>query len=187
MNVLSQLSFPVSFRPRRKLANFEAYMTIEETGQDESVITEHPVQYGAEVTDHAYNKPATLSMQIQFSDSETGVQLDEIYRRMLQLQNSRVPFEVVTGRRLYKDMLFKSISCTTDRYTDNVLSISVQLRQILTTQVEIVSVPPRARQSQPGRTGATEQAGKKSAKPVAAQEQSTRRSALKSAAGVFNG
>lgn len=183
MNFLSQLLYPVSFRPRRRMADFDVYMTIEEKGDDELVITEQPVQYGAEITDHAYKKNASLSMRVQFNEADTGTSLDEIYRRMLELQNSRVPFEVVTGKRLYKNMLFQSLSQTTDRNTDNVLSISVQLKEIRTVTVEVVSVPPRDKQAQAGRTGATENAGQKKAKPVPPQDQEKKKSALKSLAG----
>lgn len=185
MNFLSSLFGPVLFRSTRRIADFRTFMTVEETGEDELVITEHPVQYGAEITDHAYKKNPTLSMRVQFSEAETGTPLDEIYRRMLELQNSRVPFEVVTGKRLYNDMLFASLTCTTDRNTNNVLSIAVQLKQIKIVSVMVTAVPPRAKQAQPGRTGATENAGQKRAKAVPPQDQQKRKSALKSVAGIF--
>ena len=185
MNFLSQLLSPVSFRSSRRIGEFRSYMTVEETGEDELVITEHPVQYGSEITDHAYKKNAILSLKVQFSEAETGVPLDETYRRMLELQNSRAPFEVVTGKRLYKNMLFQSLSCTTDRNTHNVLSIAAQLKEIKITSVVTTKVPPREKQAQPGRTGATENAGQKKVKLVAQQDQPKRKSALKSISGTF--
>lgn len=186
-NFLSELLFPVVFRPRRRIADFDAYLCIDETGSDDLEITQHPVQQGAAITDHAYLKPAQLAIRAQFNEFDSGMPLDELYRRMLELQSSREPFEVVTGKRLYKNMLFKSLSVTTDQYTSNVLSITAQLQEIIVVNVETVSVPPRARQAQPGRTGATERAGQKKAQPVAEQDQPRTKSALAKIAGGFGG
>lgn len=185
MNFLSDLLSPVLFRSRRKIGDFTAFLTIEESGEDELVITEHPVQYGAEITDHAYKKNPTLSMRVQFNEADTNAPLDETYRRMLELQNSRVPFEVVTGKRLYDNMLFQSLTCTTDRSTSNVLSITAQLKQIKIVSVMVTAVPPRSKQAQPGRTGSVENAGQKRAKAVPEQDQPKRKSALKSVAGIL--
>jgi len=187
MNYLSELIFPVAFRPRRRLASFDAYLCIDETGSDDLEITEHPVQQGAAVTDHAYLKPAQLAIRAQFNEFDSGMPLDELYRKLLELQSSREPFEVVTGKRLYKNMLLKSLSVTTDQYTSNVLSITAQLQEIIVVNVETVAVPPRVRQAQPGRTGATERAGQKKAQPVAEQDQPRARSALATIAGGANG
>ena len=42
MTNLSQLIYPVVFRPRRRIGEFMVYLTIEESGEDELEITEHP-------------------------------------------------------------------------------------------------------------------------------------------------
>lgn len=186
-NFLSELIFPVVFRPRRRIADFDAYLCIDETGSDDLELTEHPVQQGAAITDHAFVKPAQLAIRAQFNEFDSGMPLDELYRRLLELQSSRIPFDVVTGKRLYKNMLFKSLSVTTDQYTSNVLSITAQLQEIIIVSVEVTTVPPRDRQAEPGRTGATERAGQKKAQPVAEQDQPRAKSALATIAGGFNG
>lgn len=185
MTYLSTLPFMTVFRPVRRLGPITGYMTIEEVSSDELVITEHPVQNGSNITDHSYMKQPALSVRIQFSEGDSPSTLDETYRRMLELQESRVPFEVVTGRRIYKNMLIKSLRHVTDKNTNSVLSISADLTGIKLTQATTVLLPPRTNQKQPGRTGATEKAGQKNAEQVTNSE-SKRRSALKSAAGIFN-
>lgn len=174
-----------AFRSRRRIADFVVYLTIEEVGEDELEITEHPVQEGAEITDHAYKKAPILNLTISFSESDfnSSMTLDETYAAMLELQESRVPFEVVTGRRVYQDMLFKSLRQTTDENTDNVLSIQAVLKHIIVTTVTITSVPPRAKQKNPGQTGATSKAGNKKAQEVDAQKQPAKKSALKKIIG----
>jgi hypothetical protein len=39
----------------------------------------------------------------------------------VDLQNSRVPFDVVTGKRIYTNMLIRALEVTTDRTSENVV------------------------------------------------------------------
>lgn len=170
-------SAPATIIPKRAIGAFSATVTIEEVASDDLEITQHPVQQGATITDHAYLKPATVSIKIMFSD--TDAPLAETYAKLRKLQASREPFDVVTGKRAYKNMLFKSLGQTNDAQTENVLSISAELQEIFIVQVETTTVPPRARQANPGKTGATENAGQKSAQPAPERN----RSALRTLAG----
>lgn len=170
-------STPATIIPRRSIGPFNATVTLEEIASDDLEITQHPVQQGAAITDHAYLKPATVSIKIMFSDADAP--LAETYAKLRQLQASREPFDVVTGKRVYKNMLLKSLGQTNDAQTENVLSISAELQEIFIVQVETTTVPPRKQQANPGKTGATENAGKKSAQPAPERN----RSALRTLAG----
>lgn len=154
------------FLPRRAIANFRATVTIEEVTTDELEITQHPVQQGAAITDHAFVKPVSVSLSIMFGQQDRP--LTETYNNLLRLQSSRLPFSLVTGKRAFSNMLIKSLSQTTDSQTENVLSLHLDLQQIIITSVDVVSVPPRSQQSKPGTTSGTENAGQKQAQPDAA-------------------
>lgn len=170
-------STPATIIPRRSIGPFNATVTLEEIASDDLEITQHPVQQGATITDHAYLKPATVSIKIMFNAADAP--LSETYAKLRQLQASREPFDVVTGKRAYKNMLFKSLGQTNDAQTENVLSISAELQEIFIVQVETTTVPPRKQQANPGKTGATENAGQKSAQPAPERN----RSALRTLAG----
>ena len=170
-------STPATIIPRRSIGPFNATVTLEEIASDDLEITQHPVQQGATITDHAYLKPATVSIKIMFNAADAP--LAETYAKLRQLQASREPFDVVTGKRAYKNMLFKSLGQTNDAQTENVLSISAELQEIFIVQVETTTVPPRRQQANPGKTGATENAGQKSAQPAPERN----RSALRTLAG----
>ncbi len=170
-------STPATIIPRRSIGPFNATVTLEEIASDDLEITQHPVQQGATITDHAYLKPATVSIKIMFNAADAP--LAETYAKLRQLQASREPFDVVTGKRAYKNMLFKSLGQTNDAQTENVLSISAELQEIFVVQVETTTVPPRKQQANPGKTGATENAGQKSAQPAPERN----RSALRTLAG----
>lgn len=165
--------------PRRSIGPFNATVTIEEVASDDLEITQHPVQQGATITDHAYLKPAFLGVRVLFNADDAP--LAETYEKFRQLQASREPFDVVTGKRAYKNMLIKSLGQTNDALTENILSLSLELQEIFIVQIETTTVPPRANQKTPGKTGATENAGQKSAQPVGSGERN--RSALRTLAG----
>lgn len=174
---LTEPPIPATIVPRRSIGPFNATLTIEEIATDELEITQHPVQQGAAITDHAYLKPATVNVKIVFSDEDAP--LAETYQKLRQLQASREPFDVVTGKRSYKNMLFKSLGQTNDLRTEFVLSINATLQEVFVTALEVVSVPERKKQKTPGKTGATENAGQKKAQPA----EPKKKSALKALAG----
>jgi hypothetical protein len=162
MSIFEQAESAV-FLPRRSVGGFTATITLEEASTDELEITQHPVQQGASITDHAYLKPATLNLKLMWSADNAP--LPEIYQNLLMLQASREPIDVITGKRAYQNMLIKSLALTTDVLTENVLNISMSLQEIFITALEVVTVPPRKDQKNPGKTGATNKAGQKSPEP----------------------
>jgi len=176
---LVQPAIPATIIPKRSIGGFSATITVEEISTDDLEITQHPVQQGANITDHAYMKPAQIAVKIVFNDEDAP--LAETYTKLLQLQSSRIPFDVVTGKRQYKNMLFKSLSQTNDLATEKILSISAQMQEVFITNVQVVSVPERSKQANPGKTGATQSAGQKKAQTLTNPKE---RSAMRALAGA---
>lgn len=162
---MSFLSVPISlfsiFGKARKINNISVNVIINESTNDTLTITKQPIQQGASIADHAYKEPTALSMQILFRDNLTK-SLSKTYQELLDLQNLRIPFDVVTPKRLYKNMLMATLGQTTDKATENCLSINVSFQEALIVSVLTTQVP-RQRQRNPAVTGATQNAGKKSA------------------------
>lgn len=162
---MSFLSQPITlqslFGQKRSFGPIEVQVVVSETTNDVLTITRQPVQQGASITDHAYKEPTTFAMQILFQDNLT-TSLSKIYQDLLDLQNDRAPFEIVTPKRIYRSMLISSIGVTTDKRTENILSVSISFQQVILVTVSTATIP-RARQRNAGATGKTEPAGKKSA------------------------
>lgn len=162
---MSFLTQPITlqniFGKHRKIGDIDIEVVISENTSDVLTITKQPVQQGASITDHAYKEPTTLSMRVMFEDN-LFVSLSKVYQDLLDLQESRVPFEVVTPKRLYSSMLISSLGLTTDKQTENTLSISISFQEVLIVNVVTTQVP-REKQRFAGATGATQNAGKKSA------------------------
>jgi hypothetical protein len=159
-DIFTQPTEQVTFLPNRSIGPFQAQVTIEEVCNDSLEITNHPVEQGASITDHAYVNPSSLNISALFSEDQDP--LPEIYQNLLELQASREPFTVVTGKRTYNNMLMKSLGVTNDAVTENILSVRFSLQEIFLTSLEVSSVPVRSKQENPGSTGATENAGQKS-------------------------
>ncbi|MDE9571261.1 phage baseplate protein, partial [Xenorhabdus bovienii] len=81
-------------------------------------------------------------------DLDTGATLGkspkEIYEQLLKLKASKEPFDVTTGKRQYKNMLIRAIEVTTDKTSENVLMVTLTLREVIIveTQTAPVTAPP---------------------------------------------
>lgn len=145
----------------RKIDSIRVNVVISENTTDTLTITKQPVQQGASISDHAYKEPTILTMVAYFEDN-IFTSLSELYDDLLELQISRVPFDVVTPKRIYENVLLASLTQTTDRSTENCLSVAMTFQEVVIVTVTTTQVP-RLRQRIPGATGATQNAGKKSA------------------------
>lgn len=127
----------------RTIMGLFADVTVEEKHKDELQITEHPTEVGSPIHDHAYKEAPEVTMKVGWSESagklnglvgstfiSGDASLSIVYQTLLQLQESTVPLVVSTGKRLYTNMLMKSLSCTTDRQTENVLIIDITFKKI---------------------------------------------------------
>lgn len=172
-NVLSNAPQTVYVRPMRSIGGLYMDVTVEESHTDELEITEHPVEQGAAVTDHAYLKPAQVTIKAGVSDSTVGKAGDiegvgdrrsvQAYQALLDLQGTREPFDVVTGKRVYRNMLIKSLGVTTEKNTENVISFSAELRQVILVSVRAVAIPRRRRKH--AKTGDVTNKGQVQAEP----------------------
>lgn len=150
---------------------FKGYVTITENTTDAIEITQQPVQQGANIADHAFKKPVTLSIQIRFQQSILpGLSLTEgftapqnlasIYQNLRQLQQSFVPMTCTTPKRTYNNMLISAIGLTTDKTTENVLAVNVSFQEIITVPLTVGQIDPKLLKNR-GRNSPTQQAGQK--------------------------
>lgn len=179
----------IRVKPKRSIGGFTANATISEKHVDEMEITQHPVEEGAPITDHAFMRPAEVVITCMWSNSPqnaniisgllgavTGTiagvsslltgnspdQARDIYQRILALQRSRTRFDVFTAKRVYKDMLIKSLETETDKETANALKCTIHCQQIIVVQTQVVTVgAPAASQADPQSTLASATKGAK--------------------------
>jgi hypothetical protein len=84
-----------------------------------------------------------------------------ILQQFLDLQNSRVLFTVVTPKRIYSNQLLAGINVVTDKHSEACLQLNLSFQEVLIVRTSTTTVP-RAKQGNAGKTGKTENAGKRS-------------------------
>jgi len=180
MSFLAEPITIVPLRPVRKIGSINVNVVLTENTNDTLTITRQPVQQGASITDHAYKEPTVISMTAYFKSNSlsnviTNVDpkslidsvssslnlLAKIYKDLLELQSSRVPFDVITPKRIYRNMLMSALSQTTDKATENCLKVDMTFQEIIIVKLSTTQVA-RIAQKIAAVTGKTENAGKKS-------------------------
>lgn len=117
-------------------------------------VTQHPVQTGANMSDHAFVNPVRISMEIGVSDamgyrngaqytSEGATKSIKAYRTLCKLQELRTPMQVVTRLNTYNNMLIESIQVNDDVSTLAAFKASVSLVQVLVVNVGTEKVSAR--------------------------------------------
>ncbi|WP_289141555.1 phage baseplate protein [uncultured Brevibacillus sp.] len=113
-------------------------------------ITEHPVQTGSALTDHAYLESQELTMEIGMSDVATSLipgqftggwsRSVQAFKVLKELQALRVPLQIHSRLGLYQNMLIEEISAPDDFTTLNGLRCTVTMREIVVAQVRTVKI-----------------------------------------------
>jgi hypothetical protein len=180
-------------KPKRQIGAFHAQVTIREVHTDELEITDQPVEEGSLMSDHAFKRPAEVVIECAWSNSPqnagliaglagavTGTiggiadilsgngldQVRDVYDKLLALQASRVRSDVFTGKRVYTDMLIKSLTTVSDKTTENLLKVTAVMRQIIVAQVQVVNISaPAEDQADPQSTMPSMDKGLKSLIP----------------------
>ncbi|CND92814.1 Uncharacterised protein [Yersinia rohdei] len=176
MDILSAI-----FRQQtRKIGLLVPSVIISEKHQDALEITEHPVEIGAAVNDHAYKRAAEVTMDLGFAgggslldfvDTSTiglslGKSPNEVYQEILDLQSSRAPIDVITGKRKYRNMLIRAVEVTTEKTSENVLMCVLTLREVILSQTESIMVADKENMQDGVSTSAMQNTGTKAPTPT---------------------
>ncbi|MEQ1067266.1 phage baseplate protein [Acinetobacter sp. XH1741] len=164
------------FGGHRSIMGLFADVVIEENHTDELVITEHPVEKGSPISDHYYKVPPEVTMKIGWSESAgklnslignsfigADLSLLGIYQGLQAMQGQRLI--ISTGKRLYTDMLIKSLKVVTDLTSENSLMVDVVFKKVVITSTKetLVSI---ADQNNPEITSDVIDSGTKQPKQV---------------------
>lgn len=123
-------------------SSFTALCTIEEDHTDNLTITSHPVEFGANISDHAYMEAKLVNIKIGYSEAQGTDSLVEMYNKFLMLQSEKTPFSIITGKRAYLDMLIESIRESTDGQTENSLILNISCREVIIVNSKTTEATP---------------------------------------------
>ena len=152
---------PLIMRHSTSIGSIMPHVLVEENDDDRLAITEHPVENGATISDHAFLLPKTCDLKIGWGDSNgghAGASIEE-YEALLSLQAEREPFDVSTGMRLFQNMLVQGVSRTHDQKTHNSVIVTVRLKEVRIADAQTQGGTNISAQASPQQTAGRANAG----------------------------
>ncbi|MCX2699261.1 phage baseplate protein [Ochrobactrum chromiisoli] len=163
-------AFGLLITPQRSIGTVFPDVTLQEIGRDDMVVTDHPVEMGAPISDHAFKRPVAVELRYAWSNSTAGYvgYVQEVYEALLALQNSRQPFDISTGKRLYTNMLITSLTQYTDPENEYGLLVACECREVIIAETQTVKGVNQKDQKTPSATAGVQSTGPKQMKTTAA-------------------
>ena len=131
------------FKKGNFIGSIELDVILSEGAAATARITKNPVENGADINDHIIIDPMTFTMQGVVSDikiniaasvltfAQSNIPSREAWEQLLELQASRIPFELVTNLKTYPNIVIQSITEVQDKDTSNALFFSATLTEII--------------------------------------------------------
>ena len=115
---------------------------ISEHHVDRATVTHHPVEQGAMISDHMYQEPNELTLRYAWSDagSYPGWSIDT-YNALQALQRSRVPITIITGKRIYINMVIQELETETDQHSETSLFVTVNCIEVILVATSGTTLP----------------------------------------------
>lgn len=140
-------------------------------------VTTQPVQVGANISDHAYVEPDSVTLEIGMSDAAEGAGANHsvnAYTMLRAVMEAREPISLYTRLKCYTNMMVVSISVTDDVTTSTALKANIMLQKILIVNVATVQVQQTVTASK------SESSGSSSSKSSSKKSTSTKKSSSSS-------
>lgn len=170
MSILGEIGFALIGGGNTKIDRLIPHVVVEEIHRDSLVTTEHPVELGAAITDHAFLRPKVVEIRCGWSDSTFGSvgAILQPYKQLQQLMEKREPFTITSPRRQYKNMLPTDINVVRDVNNENILSVAVAFRELIIVQSKTTGGTSQSageKQASPENNAGTTDTGQRSTMP----------------------
>lgn len=148
---------------------------LQETHRSDLSITRNPIEFGADVTDHAYVEPKQIIIwggvgsapgRLGIVGGQAATRVSAAYEAMVALQESREPFDIVTGLTFYEDMLIESIEVTRHKDNSNILEFYASLREVIIVESTYAEGQGVSKGKTPGKGAANANADQRAAANV---------------------
>lgn len=106
-------------------------VVISEEHEAEMEIAEHPVERGAKISDHAWRTPYRVTLESAIAGNAVAA-----FDQLLSVQETAEPFSLVTGLKIYQNMLIKRISATRDKEHARILKFEAELQEVIIVSTE---------------------------------------------------
>lgn len=130
---------PLVIYPNRKFGPIEIDVILREEFSDKLIISQHPIPSGESISDHAFKSPVETSITGVMKE-KSNKSLKDIYNDLLTLQNSKIPFTVISKNRVTDNMLISNLKHSIDVSNENIFSFSCDLVQIKIPKLKILKL-----------------------------------------------
>ncbi len=101
-------------------------VVVSESHESEIEIPKHPVEKGAKISDHAWR----LGYKVTLDSVVDGPRAVAAYQQLLDVQSKLEPFTLVTGLRVYENMMLVRINPERDKEHGRVLKFEADLEEV---------------------------------------------------------
>jgi hypothetical protein len=140
---------------------FQFDASIVETFTKNAEVTDHPVESGADVTDHIRRLPREIEIRgwvsdnpiVLFPSAEFGLpprsRAQDAYAELCRIMDEGQLVKVVTSLTELENMALTSINVSRDKDTGQILDATIGLREVVVATTEVTEPPePRQRNRQ---------------------------------------
>jgi hypothetical protein len=126
------------FALSRSIGPIPVDVVVREQHESNLVITMNPVEFGSAVSDHAYAEPKKLILDAVMGSRTGPNSIPAAYQSLVRLQETREPFDVVTGLMIYRNMLVERLTVQRDSRMAAILYFTAELREVIIVDTETV-------------------------------------------------
>ena len=179
-----------AFFQTRRIGGFVADVTIEELHVDELRITDHPVDRNAVISDHAFKLPMHVNIRVGYSNSSPQAEgnttyVNDTYEQFLALQESRQLITILTGKRMYQNMLLERLSTSTDEKTENSMILMCECREIIIVSTQVTQLAPPQNMTNPSDNAGVQANGAVATTPATGVNQSAADATFNTPTAIF--
>lgn len=141
--------------PERTIAADNEVLAVDASLREEHLseleMAENPIQFGADITDHAFLLPLQLTMEAGVSNSPVGnfdlisgtdqTRASSAYDQLKRYQEDVKLLTIQTGLKLYENMLLVSLTTAQDVDTERVLIFTAVFREAILINTQSEGVP----------------------------------------------
>lgn len=154
---MSLATFLFPAKSQTKIGNITIDAAISLPESNSATITTNPIETGTEVSDGIYYQPMILTITGRISDYDFNRTLnvlkqnffgkkgktvaDSAYYALKALYESKTPFQIVTSRRIYDNMLFSNFNVQVDATTAQTLAFTATAQEILYAKAVTIKIP----------------------------------------------
>jgi hypothetical protein len=135
---------------RNAIGAFEIDVTVSESHSRSAQVTSNPVEGGSTINDHVINEPKTVTLSGLITNTPLAVdgegsddfRAQDAFDALEEIYDSREPFDLQTGFKLYRDCVFTDLTMPKTRAGE--LRFSGTFQQLNIVDTEIAQIPADA-------------------------------------------